>query len=424
MIDLYRKLFINSKELEIARKIDSMNQNFFNWKNLGSSDELKNKLKERKEILKDIQKKWLNQSNDVFLNKIVNGDCLDYLFKIKPDSIDLFLSDIPYWISLDEWDVFHNNTNSSFLWTASEAQIWKSGFKKRWKPINWWNEEDKENNQKYEEWVSIWANMLFPIMKEGASIMLFWWRRTIHKAVNALENAGFLPKDLLFWEKNSFNYRNQSVIKTIARRWKFKITTEWILWLENVISDKNYLKNLHNLINVDFKSSRELLSSISEIDSDITKKFTYEILDFFQIDEETIELMNKWRGWKVGTLAPKIEPIAWLMKPYSSSSILDNILKNWVGWINIDKVKIHWKEPTNLLNINFNKDEINKKIHEAQKPIDLIKFLITLTTNSWDLILDPFMWSGTTAKASQLLNRNFIWFERDLGIYETSMSRF
>ena len=50
-----------------------------------------------------------------FIDKITLGDCRDFLPKISQESVHLFLSDIPYGIGLDEWDVLHNNTNSAYL---------------------------------------------------------------------------------------------------------------------------------------------------------------------------------------------------------------------------------------------------------------------------------------------------------------------
>ena len=75
--------------------------------------------------------------NERFLNKITAGDCLKYIPKLTDNSIDMFLSDIPYGISLDDWDVLHGNTNSALL-GRSPAQEGKSGFKRRGKPINGW----------------------------------------------------------------------------------------------------------------------------------------------------------------------------------------------------------------------------------------------------------------------------------------------
>jgi len=53
--------------------------------------------------------------------KCLLGDCADLLKKIDDESVDLVLSDIPYGIGLDDWDVLHNNTNSAYG-GASPAQ--------------------------------------------------------------------------------------------------------------------------------------------------------------------------------------------------------------------------------------------------------------------------------------------------------------
>ena len=52
-----------------------------------------------------------------------------------------------------------------------------------------------------------------------------------------------------------------------------------------------------------------------------------------------------------------------------------------------------------------------KTIHPTQKPINLINKLINIFTNKDDLVLDPFMGSGTTGVACQQLNRKFIGIE-------------
>ncbi len=54
---------------------------------------------------------------------------------------------------------------------------------------------------------------------------------------------------------------------------------------------------------------------------------------------------------------------------------------------------------------------INNRLHPAEKPTELLKKLIEKSTNENDLILDPFLGSGTTAVACKQLNRNFIGIE-------------
>jgi DNA modification methylase len=51
--------------------------------------------------------------------------------------------------------------------------------------------------------------------------------------------------------------------------------------------------------------------------------------------------------------------------------------------------------------------------HPTQKPIKLIDRIVRMTTNPDDIILDPFMGSGTTAVACVKNNRNFIGFETE-----------
>lgn len=49
--------------------------------------------------------------------------------------------------------------------------------------------------------------------------------------------------------------------------------------------------------------------------------------------------------------------------------------------------------------------------HPAIFPEKLAEDHILSWSNEWDIILDPFMWSGTTAKMALINNRNYIWFE-------------
>jgi len=60
----------------------------------------------------------------------------------------------------------------------------------------------------------------------------------------------------------------------------------------------------------------------------------------------------------------------------------------------------------------------DKKIHPAQKPLDLYKHIIKLSTKTNDLILDPFAGSGTTGHAAYELGREFKLIEKNLDYVE------
>ncbi|NJM90128.1 MAG: site-specific DNA-methyltransferase [Hydrococcus sp. RU_2_2] len=96
-------------------------------------------------------------------------------------------------------------------------------------------------------------------------------------------------------------------------------------------------------------------------------------------------------------------------------------MKNEVGAINTEDCKVNDALPTNLLEFGFGAKE--ERFHEAQKPLELIDFLIKLTTKENQIVLDPFMGSGTTTVASQNLNRQFIGFEINQNYYENSLKR-
>ena len=70
-----------------------------------------------------------------------------------------------------------------------------------------------------------------------------------------------------------------------------------------------------------------------------------------------------------------------------------------------------------------NTDENRKYGHPTVKPINMIEALIVNSSKEGQIILDPFMGSGTTAVAAMRENRYFIGFEIDKGYYEKSLKR-
>lgn len=292
--------------------------------------------------------------NETYLDKITLADCRNHIPVLADDSIELFLSDIPYGISLDDWDVLHSNTNSALL-GQSPAQVGKSAFKRRGKPINGWSQADRNIGKEYEQWCKSWATIVMPKMKSGASLFVFGARRTIHRVINAFEDSGFLLKDILAWKKDSAHHRAQRV---------------------SIVFERRGLK----------------------------------------------DAAEAWRGWRLGNLAPVYESIAWFVKPYRiGGTISDNVLEHGVGAMNLQNCQINGSNPTNLLEFGFRKHE--QRTHEAQKPLQLIEFLIKLTTREGQTILDPFMGSGTTAVAARRLKRHFIGFEIVPKFHEESLRR-
>lgn len=66
---------------------------------------------------------------------------------------------------------------------------------------------------------------------------------------------------------------------------------------------------------------------------------------------------------------------------------------------------------------------IGNKYHPTEKNVDLMKDLILNSTNENDIVLDPFMGSGTTCLACKETNRHYVGFEIDKKYYDIARKR-
>ena len=64
-----------------------------------------------------------------------------------------------------------------------------------------------------------------------------------------------------------------------------------------------------------------------------------------------------------------------------------------------------------------------KSLHNTQKPLDLLRRVILASTKPGDVILDPFMGSGTTAAAAREMGRQFIGIEQNATYVEAARDR-
>ena len=64
-----------------------------------------------------------------------------------------------------------------------------------------------------------------------------------------------------------------------------------------------------------------------------------------------------------------------------------------------------------------------KKVHSTQKPESLLHRIILASSNKNDLILDPFLGSGTTAVVSKKLGRNYFGIEKEKNYFDATKKR-
>ena len=64
-----------------------------------------------------------------------------------------------------------------------------------------------------------------------------------------------------------------------------------------------------------------------------------------------------------------------------------------------------------------------KKIHSTQKPEPLLHRILLATSNKNDLVLDPFLGSGTTAAVAKKLGRNYYGIEKEKRYFKAAEQR-
>jgi len=163
-------------------------------------------------------------------NSVVTADGIAAVRDLTTSSIHLILSDIPYGIGADDWDVLHNNTNSALL-GSSPAQV-RAGavFRRRGKPLNGWSEADRQIPVEYQRWCESFAGEWLRVLKPGGSAFVFAGRRLSHRCVVAFEDAGFTFKDSLAWLRESAPHRAQRVSVVFQRRGDDKSADKWEGW--------------------------------------------------------------------------------------------------------------------------------------------------------------------------------------------------
>ena len=164
------------------------------------------------------------------LDEIIPGDSVLRIKELPSCAGHLILSDIPYGIGAEDWDVLHDNTNSAYLGSSPAQEKAGAIFKKRGKPINGWSEADRAIPKQYYEWCSTWAAEWFRVLKPGGFVFIFAGRRFSHRCICALEDVGFSFKDMLAWVRDRAPHRAQRVSIVFDRRGDAASSSEWEGW--------------------------------------------------------------------------------------------------------------------------------------------------------------------------------------------------
>jgi len=135
-------------------------------------------------------------------------------------------------------------------------------------------------------------------------------------------------------------------------------------------------------------------------------------------DDEKESIIRRLRGRKTPQLRPKFEAILLAQKPRQGTFIA-----NWLEW-GTGLIEVDFR-PQQTTVFAFGKaNGFRKSIeHMTIKPVDLMQRLVEVFTVPGQVVLDPFMGSGSTGVAALGVKRRFVGFEIDSGYFKISEGR-
>jgi site-specific DNA-methyltransferase (adenine-specific) len=286
--------------------------------------------------------------NRDFINKIVCADTMKLLPEIEGNSIDVVLTDPPYFL-----DKLDNNWDYEKVASQNNQYIIKSlpaGMK-----------FDREQGKRFYSWYSDISKEIFRILKPGGFFFSFSSPRLYHRMASAIDDAGFEIRDAFMW----LYTQNQA----------------------KAMGVDHFIKKM----NIDEKTKEKIREKLNGWKTPQIKS-CFEPIAMAQKPADQTYLNNMLKH-EVGLLNTNVR-IGDNMYPANVFTI-DSINEL------IDRAFLLPK-PTKKERGEFND-------HRTVKPLAICEYLIKLSAFSKNaVVLDPFIGSGTTAVAAKKLGKNYI----------------
>jgi site-specific DNA-methyltransferase (adenine-specific) len=265
----------------------------------------------------------------------------------------------------------------------------------------------------------IWTDSL-RVLKHGGFGLVFSSIRLMHRLMVSIEDCGFIIKDVLFWAYLNGMPKSRDIALDIDRQ----------LGVESkIIGQYAYVQGYKKGGAEDYyaKEGKNKYEPVSEIGL-------------------------KYKGAGLG-IKPAYEPIILIQKPLAKGlNVAQNIIKYGTGALNLEETRIPYEEGegkvghnphalgrvtanivrTEALEDGYDKFFLVPKVrqhaedfnhHPTKKPIHLMSHLVKLVSFEEQIVLDPFMGSGSTGVSCIENKRQFVGYELDKSYFEIATQR-
>ena len=240
--------------------------------------------------------------------KLYEGNMLDMLEVIEPNSIDSIITDPPYGLtSITKRFGKENSAECKYGKDGSFARLSKGFMGKEW------------DGSGIEYNIETWKKC-YKVLKPGGYLLAFGGSRTFHRIACAIEDAGFEIKNTIMWLYGSGFPKSMNIGLAIDKK--------------NGVESKIIGQNQDILK----KQAKDLREGYRKIVDSYNAGASERNNGFKNVSADIKEAQNKWNGWGTA-LKPSFEPIIVARKPFKSS-LVDNVIEYGVGGINIDECRV------------------------------------------------------------------------------------
>jgi DNA modification methylase len=195
------------------------------------------------------------------------------------------------------------------------------------------------------------------------------------------------------------------------------------------LTENSYREMLNNVLS----ETKRVLKDDGQIWFNIKNRYNddnmippFWVMDYFQdMYLKNIIIWNfDWGGSTSKRFCSRYEYVFFLTK--NKSNYTFNLEDVKIPALNYrpDRYKSQLKNPTDVWKISLvSGNSPERTEHPAQYPEELIERIIKTGTNPGDLVLDPFMGSGTTAIVAKKLGRDFVGYETEIDFIKIAEKR-